>query len=139
MESKSFVSKVYAWLLSPEIFGSISKKIPGEWQLYEYYIDTEEELLNIKENRLRENQQSFEIEFFENGKYLREINLPVNLFQHFENGEWSVAKNFITFMHPENFRNNVEFQFAFEKENLKLLKKDGTGKIEFFGFFKRIE
>ena len=33
---------------------------------------------------------------------------------------------------------SVEFQFAIEKEQLKLLKKDEKGSIEFFGFFNRI-
>jgi hypothetical protein len=41
-----------------------------------------------------------------------------------ESGEWSVSKNFITLIHPGDFRNNLEFQFAVEKGDLKFLKKD---------------
>ncbi len=78
------------------------------------------------------------IELNENGKFVRESNLPISVIQNIEAGEWSVSKNFVTLIHPTNFRNNVEFQFAFEKGNLKLLNKDKLGKIVFFGFFERL-
>jgi hypothetical protein len=32
----------------------------------------------------------------------------------------------------------MEYQFAVEKGNLRLLKKDFTGKIELFGFFRKV-
>lgn len=120
-----------------ELFRRPSKKIPGEWKLYEYYIDVKDELLHFNEEALKDNNNQLELEFGENGAFDRKAILPVSLMQNLNKGSWSVAKNFITIIDPSNFRNNVEFQFAFEKGNLKLLKKDAFGKIEFFGFFKK--
>lgn len=138
MTIKTFFLKFVDWLKSPEVFGSISKKIPGKWLLFEYYIDSKDELLNFTEEDLKEHNQSLHIEILSDESFYWTCNLPVSLFQNIESGKWSRAKNYITFIQPDNFRDNVEFQFAFEKGNLKLLKKDAFGKIEFFGFFKKL-
>lgn len=122
-----------------EMFERPSKKIPGKWRLYEYYLDGDRELLHFEEAALKENRQGFEIEFEAEGKFLQEVTVPVEILENLENGTWSISRNFITLLHPENFRNNIEFQFAFEKGNLKLLKKDKLGKIEFFGFFRKVK
>lgn len=139
MEKKTVFSTLLSWLQSTEMFARPSKQLPGKWQLYEYFIDAKDELLNFKADGLKENNQSLDIEIDEENQFFFKSNLPISMFQNIEKGEWSISKNFITFIHPENFRNNIEFQFAFEKGNLKLLKKDGFGKIEFFGFFKKVE
>ena len=106
--------------------------------MFEYYIEQESELNNVKEDQLKTSRQHWNIEFAGNEKYFHNSNLSVSLITSIENGKWSISKNFITLIHPQDFKNNIEFQFAVEKGNLKLLKKDGLGKIEFFGFFKRI-
>lgn len=139
MEKKTVFSTLLSWLQSTEMFARPSKQLPGKWQLYEYFIDAKDELLNFKADGLKENNQSLDIEIDEENQFFFKSNLPISMFQNIEKGEWSISKNFITFIHTENFRNNIEFQFAFEKGNLKLLKKDGFGKIEFFGFFKKVE
>lgn len=138
MEKKTGISAIMNWLGTTEMFARPSKQLPGKWQLFEYYVDTDEKLLNFNEELLKNNKMVMTIEFNENGKFVRESNLPISIIQNIEAGEWSIYKNFISLIHPKNFRNNVEFQFACEKGKLKLLKKDKLGKIEFFGFFKSI-
>lgn len=137
MAEKSIFSKFYLWLISPEVFGSITKKIPGKWELYEYYLDTDEQLLHVPESDLSARKETLFIEFSPDGQFSFTADLPVSLFQKDKKGSWSVNRNFITLVDSSDFRDNIEFQFAFEKENLKLLKKDKFGKIEFFGFFKQ--
>jgi len=139
MEKKTGFSSFFNWLGRTEMFARPSKQLPGKWQLFEYYLDSNEKLLNFKEESLKENKQSLIMEFNENGKFVRNSNLPIAILQNIDAGEWSISRNFVSLLHPTNFRNNVEFQFAFEKGNLKLLKKDKLGKIEFFGFFKSLE
>ena len=139
MNRTSIITKIDNLLQSTEIFARPSKKLPGKWQLYEYYIDDEKELKHVNSEQLKSEKQNWNIEFNENKQYLHNSNLTIPLIFKIENGSWSISKNFITLIHPQNFRKNVEFQFAFEKGNLKLLKKDNFGKIEFFGFFKKLD
>lgn len=136
MEKKSAFATLFDWIKSTELFERPSKKIPGKWKLYEYYIEPEDQLLNFKEERISKENILFEIEFQENGNYIQNNNMNVPLISKIENGNWSTSKNFITLINPNDFRNNTEFQFAFEEGKLKLLKREITGKIEFFGFFK---
>jgi len=136
MEKKSFFSKISSWLHSTEMFARPSKKLPGTWKLFEYYRDLEDELLHITKEKLTDAQEELTINFTEDGNFIINSDLSVSLIKEIENGEWSISKNFVTIIHPKDFRRNVEFQFAFEKENLKLLKKDRLGNIEFFGFFR---
>lgn len=138
MEIKTVFSAFSSWLQTTEMFARPAKQLPGQWQLFEYFVDSKDELLNFKQEYLKENNRSLKIEIFENNQFLFQSNLPISIFQNLEKGEWSMSKNYITFIHPDNFRNNIEFQFAFEKGNMKLLKKDGFGKIEFFGFFRKL-
>lgn len=136
MTAKSFLSKFYLWLSSPEVFGSVTKKIPGKWHLYEYYMDSENDLLHVKESDLKSMNESLFIAFSEDRKFELSARLPVPFLGAINEGSWDVQRNFITLIDANEFRNNIEFQFAFEKGNLKLLKKDKAGKIEFFGFLK---
>ncbi len=137
MEKKTVFSTLMNWLRSTEMFARPSKLLPGKWQLFEYYMDSEDELLNFKAEVLKANSQSLQIEIEETNQFLFRVNLPVPIFQNIEKGEWSISKNFVSFIDSTDFRNTIELQFAFEKGNLKLLKKDGFGKIEFFGFFRK--
>ncbi|NOR75224.1 MAG: hypothetical protein GQ525_08690 [Draconibacterium sp.] len=138
MNKTLIIAKINSFLQSTEMFARPSKQLPGKWQLFEYYIDEVKELKHVNSEMLTSGKQNWDIEFTENGKYTHSCNLPISLILEIENGSWSTSKNFITLNHPSNFRKNVEFQFAFEKDNLKLLKKDTFGKIEFFGFFRKL-
>lgn len=120
------------------MFARPSKQIPGRWQLVEYYIEKQDELRNIKEAQLKAEKELWNIDFAEDKKYSHQCNLPVSLLSGIKNGSWKISKNFITLSSSENSINNVEFQFAIEKEQLKLLKKDDKGRIDFFGFFNRL-
>lgn len=135
MKLKSTISQFVDWLKSPEVFGNRKKLIPGKWQLFEYYVDEGEDLLHFDENALEQNKVLFVLSFLDNHEFKMAGNAPVKLLEGTTEGKWSVARNFITLINPKDFRSNIEFQFAFEKGNLKLLKKDAMGKIEFFGFF----
>ena len=137
MQKKTIFSTFSNWISNTEMFVRPSKKIPGKWQMFEYYIETETELKHFTKEELKKKKQHWNIEFTKDGKYFQNLNLSVLLISGIENGTWSISKNFITLIHPQDFRKNVEFQFAIEKGNLKLLKKDEFGKIEFFGFFRK--
>ena len=136
MKLTSISSKFIEWIKSPEVFGSKKKLIPGKWQLFEYYVDEEKELFHFETDALKEKNVLFVLSFLENHDFIVAGDAPVKLLEGTTEGKWSVARNFITLINPKDFRSNIEFQFAFEKGNLKLLKKDAMGKIEFFGFFK---
>jgi hypothetical protein len=136
MKKKSVFSVFKNWLSTTEMFIRPSKKIPGKWQLFEYFSEPETELINIKEPQLKADSQYLEFEF-EEESYQLKSNLSIQLIQNIENGNWSITKNFITLIHTKDIRKNVEFQFAIEKGILKLLRKDAGGKIEFFGFFRK--
>jgi len=136
MFKQSILSKIYSWLCSPEVFGRVAKKIPGNWQLFEYYRDTEDELVHIQESDLAQSNEALLIDFLPQNEFCLTAKISVPIFPTERKGVWSVNRNFITLVDAKDFRNNTEFQFAFGKGNLKLLKKDKFGKIEFFGFFK---
>lgn len=119
------------------MFARPSKQIPGKWELVEYYIENENELQNYKGDQLKANSEYWHIEFTSENKFLHKCGLPVLQISKVGNGNWSISKNYITLTSSENSKNYIEFQFAIEKETLKLLKKDTLGKIEFFGFFKK--
>jgi hypothetical protein len=136
MKNKIF-SAMLNWLQSTEMFARPSKQIPGKWQLFEYYFETSSNLLNINEAQMKERKELWDIEFTEENKYYHHCNLPVWQITKIKNGNWSISKNFIKLSSSENAGNYIEFQFAIEKEKLKLLKKDALGRIEFFGFFNK--
>jgi len=138
MEKKSVFSVFRNWLSTTEMFARSSKKLPGKWKLFEYFFDSETELVNIKEQQLKAENQYMELEF-EEGYFKLKSNLSLPLVQDIENGNWNITKNFITLMQPKDFRKNVEFQLAIDKGVLKLLRKDAFGKIEFFGFLRKVD
>ncbi len=139
MRLRAIFSSVIHWLKTTEMFMRPSKQLPGKWRLFEYYTEKSGELVNIKEAQLKQQEIFWEIEFDENGTFSQQTNSPYGFIENAEANQWSLSKNYITFMHPANFRKNEEFQFAIVNNNLKLLKKDTLGKIIFFGFFRRLD
>jgi len=138
MEKNISFTLILNWLKSTEMFARPSKQLPGKWQLEEYYVETGDELRNITESRLKAAKELWNIEFTADKNYLHECNLPVSFISGIKNGNWNTSQNFITLKFSGISNESVEFQFAIEKEQLKLLKKDEKGSIEFFGFFNRI-
>lgn len=119
------------------MFARPSKQLPGEWKLFEYYTEPDEELIHKQEKELKNEQLFMKITFSESGDFSYDTNLPVDFITAGSNFTWSIAKNYLTLIHPNDFRKNQEFQFAIEKGVLKILKKDTFGKIILFGFFRK--
>lgn len=136
MAEISLFSRFFHWLQSTEMLARPSKQLPGKWQLFEYFVETNGELKNLKQQQLTELNLSWNIEFAADNQFVHTGNLNLNLIQSIENGKWKLQKNFLELASKDS--KTVSFQFAIEKEQLKLLKKDETGQIEFFGFFHRI-
>lgn len=127
------------WLKSSEMFARPSRQIPGKWQLTEYYTETEFELRNMTGSQLKAAGEFWDIEFKSGKVYLQNGNIPVPVISGIKNGNWFISKNFITLTSSGDSVQNVEFQFAIENEMLKMLKKNTLGRIDFFGFFKKLE
>ncbi|HCE56208.1 MAG TPA: hypothetical protein DER09_00060 [Prolixibacteraceae bacterium] len=136
MTEISLYSKFLHWLQSTEMFARPSKQLPGKWQLFEYFFETNGELKNLKEQQLAEFNFKWNIEFAADNQFIHANSLNLELIQNIGNGRWKLHKNFLEL--ASNDSKTVRFQFAIEKEQLKLLKKDESGKIEFFGFFHRV-
>jgi len=126
-----------SWLKTTELFFNPDNFLPGKWVLYEYYSEPGKELIHIQEKQLLEEKQSWTIEFMTNKKFICMTNLPVHFISGMKSGNWQRSKNYLSMSDSLNPAQSIEFQFAVEKENLKLLKKDTRGKIEVFGFFRR--
>jgi len=139
MANKIKLSVILNWLKSTEMFARPVKQIPGKWQLTEYYIEADSELRNITETQLKADNEIWNIEFTEEKKYAQQCNLPVSLISKIKDGNWNISKNYVTLTSFGNSGSNIEFQFAIEKKLLKLLKKDEKGRIEFFGFFRKLQ
>lgn len=139
MKNKISFTSILNWLKSTEMFARPSKQIPGKWHLVEYYVETGDELRNIDETRLKAEKQFWNIDFTEKKNYSHQCNLPVLLISGIKNGNWNISKNYITLSPTGEIIESVEFQFAIEKEMLKILKKDNCGRIRFFGFFRKME
>jgi len=139
MEKKFSFTSTLNWLKSTEMFARPSRQILNRWQLVEYYIETENELRNITENQLKAAGEFWNIEFTPEKTYSKNSNLPVTLISEIKNGNWAVSKNYITLTSSEETIESFEFQFAIENEILKILKKDSSGRIVFFGFFRKMK
>lgn len=139
MENKISFKKIGNWLKAGEMFARPSKMLPGKWQLFEYYYDSEADLVNIKETELQLSKNTMLIEFNADNFLTINENLKIEIFRNFKKGKWLRKRNFVTFISSEEHEENLTFQFDAGSEQLKLLKKDVRGRIDFFGFFKRIE
>ena len=136
---KGFHINFYNWLKSTEMFARPSKQVPGIWQLTEYYTETHDELLNFSTQQVKEENRNWKIEFLDNKKYAHQCNLTLALLSKLQDGNWEISGNYITLKTGNTDASMIKFQFAVEKGQLRLLKKDGKGKIEFFGFFSRLK
>jgi len=138
MTKKFSFSNFLKWLKSREIFARPSKMLPGKWQLFEYYVEIGDNLLNIKEPELLQQKVSMLIDFRNDKTIVIQENLDIMIFKDFVGGGWLRNSNFVTLVNNEKHERMLAFQFDASKDQLKLLKKDSKGKIEFFGFFKRV-
>jgi len=130
-------TRLIKWWESLEVFARPLNLIPGRWILYEYYTEPGSELLNIKEEQLKSDNRFWKIEFSQKGELRQNSNLPVRFMEDIPQCCWRLAGNYLKIIHPENSNYYEEFQYAVEKEFLRLLKKDLSGRIVFFGFFKK--
>lgn len=121
-------------LLSPE------KKLSGEWYLFEYYTERGDELVHVEEKEIQKEKIFMTLDFGDSGelKWTSNINLSV-LELETENLTWERKRNFLFISEEHQSEEKIHFQYAVEKDILKLLSKTETGKINFFGFFKRPE
>lgn len=139
MKSKSVLSDVIKWVSSTELFYRPSKQLPGKWVLFEYYTEVDRKLINWKEDQLKNNNQFWELNFDENGEMEQKSNIPVKYFQETSNIRWQTARNYLIFARLDDSGRTTEFQYAVTGGNLKLLRKYADGKIEFFGFFRKVD
>jgi hypothetical protein len=117
----------------------LNHSLLGRWKLAEYYTESGKNLFHYKENQIVSENHVWELTFQEEDQYSTSSNLEIPLVQDLQSGRWSKSRNFVTLMHSDDFREQVEFQYAMDKGILKLLKKDPFGKIIVFAFFRRIE
>ncbi len=139
MENKISLKGILNWLKAGEMFARPSKMLPGKWQLFEYYYDSGADLINIKETELTLSKNTMLIEINTDNVLTINENLKIEIFRNFEKGHWLRKRNFVTFINNGKYEENLTFQFDASSKQLKLLKKDVKGRIDFFGFFKRIE
>lgn len=138
MRRQAIFTSVFQWLKKTEMFARPSKQLPGKWRLFEYYTEKSGELVNVKETQLKQQDIFWEIEFEEDGRFQQKSGLTIKFLEGIESSGWLVSKNFITLIYRDDANRNEEFQFAIVNDKLKLLKKDTSGKIIFFGFFRRL-
>lgn len=137
MTTKFLFTKIGGILRTSDLFERSTKKIRGTWQLFEYFVDKEEQLVHLQCDELKAKNESMQIEFGEKD-FVQKSSVPINFIENLTNGKWEMNRNYLQLIDEKEFRNSVKYQFAFEKDNLKLLKKNVQGEIEFFGFFKRL-
>jgi len=137
MKTTAAFHNLISWLKTTELFFNPDAFLPGKWVLYEYYSEPGKELIHIQEKQLLEEKQSWTIEFTTDRKFICNTNLPVLFISGMKSGKWQRSKNYLLLSDSLNPAQSFEFQFAVEQENLKLLKKDSSGKIEIFGFFRK--
>ena len=130
-------SGLLKWIASTEMFARPSRQLPGRWLLFEYYTEDNDQLINHKEEQLKNKNHFWELNFRSNGSLSQKSNIPVGYFKDISDVKWYVSRNYIIWKEMNEQGNIIEFQFAISKGVLKLLKKYSDGRIEFFGFFKK--
>lgn len=130
-------SSALRWIASTEMFARPSRLLPGRWSLYEYYTERNNQLINHKEEQLKNLNQFWELNFESDGSLSQKSNMPVGYFKDISDVKWYVSRNYIIWKQMNEQGTSIEFQFAISDGVLKLLKKYSDGKIEFFGFFKK--
>jgi hypothetical protein len=135
MTKKSLISKIEGIIKSTSIFEGPTKKIVGTWRLFEYFTENKEELVHKKEAELK-TENVFCVLVFEEGQFQLKSSIDIECLEKLQAGTWQIKKNFLYFEDEKSLGTVRCFQFAFDKDTLKLLKKNERGEIEFFGFFK---
>lgn len=125
----------WAWSGVSRFFERTNKKLPGRWHLFEYYTENNGELLHNELADLKAQGHNAEIIFDGAEGFMVLSNFSVPVFSMFEKGNWKVSKNYILFSGSDDSAVPIKVQFAIEKGVLRLLKKDKSGRIGFFGFF----
>ncbi|MDR2910293.1 MAG: hypothetical protein LBV47_02860 [Bacteroidales bacterium] len=137
MSKKISISAIRNWCISTGLFVRPAKILPGKWEVFEFYYEQyDNNLIHYNESRINAERLFYEIDFAENKIFKHKTNLLVPLISKIKDGNWRISRNFVTIVNPDRLGCNVKFQFAIDKGVLKLLKKDLSGKIEFFGFFR---
>jgi hypothetical protein len=138
MRESQIFGKIIEWIKNSEMFFNPVKVLPGRWQLYEFYTEPDRELVHKEETQLKAENLFWIIEFAEDWSFSQKSNLNLQVIHPDLRGTWSRKGNFLAMMSAgKKNAENYEFQFAVEKDKLKLLKKDKLGKIEVFGFFRK--
>ena len=137
MKRTSVFAALIQWITSAGLSFRPSRQIPGKWKLYEYYTEKDNELINLKEEQIVKCRQYWELYFETNGQLEQKTNLPVVFLSKAKRVKWHTSRNYIKLMDADERDQKVDFQYAVAGENLKLLKKDEKGRIEFFGFFRK--
>ncbi|MDD4109593.1 MAG: hypothetical protein PHH93_12825 [Prolixibacteraceae bacterium] len=130
-------ARLIQWWKSLAVFARPVSLIPGIWTLFEYYTEPGSELINFKEEQLKKDSKFWEIEFSENRELRQNSNLSVHFMENNFVYNWRLAGNYLKIFHSGDTHHYEEFQYAVERNLLKLLKKDKEGRIVFFGFFKK--
>lgn len=113
------------------------KKIAGKWQLYEYYTESNNQLFHFNRSQIKQDGKRMVIEFTEEGEFTVHANLELPVLNEEDDLKWNRQRNFISIYRSGFPDSSTEFQFAFQKDNFKLLNKNTAGEIQFFGFFSR--
>jgi hypothetical protein len=127
------------WVRSVMLFLKPKLIIPGKWLLYEYYSEPEDELLHYQANYLKENNLYWEIVLEHGGLFKQKSNLPIRFLNDCEICRWKISGNYLKIKDTQELNFNEEFQIAILKDSVRLLKKDISGRIIFFGFFRKQE
>lgn len=138
MKENQVFSRIVNWYKLTEMFTRPSRQLPGRWKLFEYYCEPGDRLINIKEEQLKRDSQFWELHFDGQGHLRQSTNLPVQFLDGASACTWHTSGNYIIWLNSGNADIKVKFQYAVVKGNLKLLKKDHTGRIIFFGFFRKV-
>ncbi|HKJ78374.1 MAG TPA: hypothetical protein VKA10_02520 [Prolixibacteraceae bacterium] len=137
---KSFFSFLSNQLNLGETFYHPDKRIPGNWILYEYYTEPGNKLIHVNKASLETENRFMRIEFSAEGNFYAETNINAPSFlSGSTNLKWTRKRNYILLYEAGFPDEKIELQFAFQKKALRLLNKDTTGRIQFFGFFNKPE
>jgi hypothetical protein len=77
------------------------------------------------------------LRFTKEGSFFQNSSPGINFLEETSICRWRLLQNFLKLYDQKDLHIKELSQYAFEKDNLKLLKKDNDGKIMSFGFFKK--
>jgi len=135
MCAKFSLSPFKKWLKSVIIPVTPGMIMPGRWVMYEYYSEPDDELMHITEEELLREKLYWEIEFDQGGIFRQKSNIAVKFLEHEKDLSWNISRNYLDI---ESKARRERFQFALVKDHIRLLQKERTGRIVFFGFFKKL-